>query len=179
MNSAHLRLACALAAWFIALPATAAMAPRHHGAHVHGVTNVDLAIDGSDIDLAVEGPEVNFVGFEHDPANDEERGQLNNAVVDLRVPEAWLVLPADAQCRRISTEVTDPGKHDADGHSDLGAHYRFTCARPDLLRGVDLGLLARFPHTVQIVVNTATASGQDRHLLEHGATHVDFAPEAP
>jgi hypothetical protein len=179
MAARHLRIACALAPWLIAFSASAATSPRHHGAHVHGITNVDLAIDGDSLDLALEGPEINFVGFEHAPANDDERKQLNNAIVDLRVPEAWLILPADAQCKRISTEVSDPDKHDADGHSDLGAHYRFTCAQPGRLRGVDLGLLARFPHTVQVVVNSATAAGQGRHVLEQGATHVDLAPDAP
>jgi hypothetical protein len=102
---------------------------RHHGAHVHGISHVAIGLEGDRLQLSVEGPEINFVGFEHTPGNETETRELNNAMVDLRVPTRWLVLPAAAGCRQTAIDVASP-LADGDGHRNMKASYEYSCASP-------------------------------------------------
>ncbi len=158
-------------AW--ATSAVDAATVRHHEAHVHGITHVAIGVEGDRVKLAVDGPAINFVGFEHPPTTPEETRDLNNAMVDLRVPTRWLVLPADAQCRQESVEVGSP-LADSDGHEDMHATYAYRCAKMAALDALDLRLIQVFPHTTHVVVDLALPGGQDRHDLDGATTRVPF-----
>lgn len=157
----------------LATSAAHAAAVRHHEAHVHGITHVTIGIEGDLVKLNVDGPAINFVGFEHPPTNPDETRELNNALVDLRVPTRWLVLPADAQCRQASVDVGNP-LADSDGHEDMHASYAYRCASMAALDALDLRLIQVFPHTTHVVIDLALPGGQDRRDLEGATTRVPF-----
>ncbi|HEV7778685.1 MAG TPA: DUF2796 domain-containing protein [Luteibacter sp.] len=157
----------------LATSAAHAAAVRHHEAHVHGITHVTIGIEGDLVKLNVDGPAINFVGFEHPPTNPDETRELNNALVDLRVPTRWLVLPANAQCRQESVDVGNP-LADSDGHEDMHASYAYRCASMAALDALDLRLIQVFPHTTHVVIDLALPGGQDRRDLEGAATRVPF-----
>jgi Protein of unknown function (DUF2796) len=58
------------------LPAGMALADeaerREHGAHEHGVAELNLALDGKELWIEFSSPAVNLVGFEHTPGNAEQ-----------------------------------------------------------------------------------------------------------
>jgi len=65
-----LRLAVGIAIG-LAAPICEAQATRSHGAHVHGMARLDLAWEGAQVQIRLETPLANLVGFEHRPETAE------------------------------------------------------------------------------------------------------------
>ena len=45
---------------------------RHHGAHVHGQADVDLAVDQGTLELALRAPGIGILDVERPPADSRE-----------------------------------------------------------------------------------------------------------
>ncbi|MDZ7828904.1 MAG: DUF2796 domain-containing protein [Halofilum sp. (in: g-proteobacteria)] len=86
---------------------------RDHGAHVHGVMEMDVAALGEELEIALRSPAMNIVGFEHAPRTDEQHARLDNAVAGLRDGAALFDF-ANAGCALREVEVHH--EHEADGH---------------------------------------------------------------
>jgi hypothetical protein len=143
---------------------------READAHEHGVGELSVAIDGNELEIALEGPADNFVGFEYAPRTAAERQAMAAAVAMLRAPAQLFVLPPAAGCRLQSTEVDAPygpgedhsgDEHqDADGHSEFSAVYAWRCSRPEALDTIRVQVFARFPGTERLAAQVATPAGQ-------------------
>ena len=57
---------------------SALSADRHHDAHEHGVSKLNLVIEGKRLEMELGSPGSDIVGFEHAPATDADR----KAIVD-------------------------------------------------------------------------------------------------
>ena len=173
------------AALFLLLAATAAQAHdvRQHDAHVHGQATVDLALDQGTLELALQAPGIGILDFERPPASTAEQAALARAMALLRSGN-WVTLPTAARCRLASSEAdaegfdAPAGEHAAGGHHHAGftATARFQCADPAALKALVVRLPALFPGLHEVVVNTATANGQDRSVLTTGNPRVVLAP---
>ncbi len=71
---------------------------RQHGAHVHGEASGTLALDGSQLQLELEIPGMNLVGFEHPPRSDQQAQRLAATLARLN-DGAWLQADQRADCR--------------------------------------------------------------------------------
>jgi hypothetical protein len=165
----------ALAAAVLAVAPLAAVEDhghRQHGAHAHGVASLNLAIDGPVVELELESPAMNLVGFEHAPTSDAERETLNQTL-DLLADAARLFrLPVGAGCTLEDAWVESPHgpesgtsqdhDHEPAGgvHSDIRATYRFQCADPGALTGVEILLFGLFPGTERLRVQYVAPAGQ-------------------
>jgi hypothetical protein len=147
------------------------------GAHEHGVGRLNAALDGQTLELELESPAMNLVGFEHEATSDADKAKVAAARGQLEKPLALFNLPAAAQCTLAQHELesplfgdeTDHEDHDedADGdehhheHSEIHAHYQFTCATPGALKHLDLATLFKtYPATQKIQVQLISPSGQ-------------------
>ena len=97
---------------------------------------------------------------------------------------SWVTLPTAAGCRLAS------GKADADGfdataaapppgqhrHAGFSATLQYHCAKPAELRAIVLRLPVLFPGLHEVIVNSATASGQNRSVLTPDNLRVVLAP---
>lgn len=101
-----------------ALPALAGE-HRHHGAHEHGVGRLDIAQEGVELAISLDGPAVNIVGFEHAPNSDEDHKTLDNALARLRDGAALFVFPSEAACRLVDADVETPLAE----HEEVEAHH--------------------------------------------------------
>lgn len=93
---------------------------RDHGAHVHGIAEMDVAVLGDEVEIALRSPAMNMVGFEHAPRTDEQRERLNGAVDSLRDGDALFAF-GDALCRLLEAEVhhaREPNGHGYDALAD-------------------------------------------------------------
>lgn len=173
-----------LALPFALLPLTAAHAADEHdhehdslGAHEHGVGRVNAALDGQTLELELESPAMNLVGFEHAATSDADKTKVAAARAQLEKPLALFNLPKAAGCVVAMQELESPlfgDKPDADDdhdedtkgehhhdHSEIHAHYHFTCATPGALQTLDLtNLFNTFPATQKIQVQLIGPSGQ-------------------
>ncbi|MCO7578277.1 MULTISPECIES: DUF2796 domain-containing protein [Pseudomonas chlororaphis group] len=178
-----------LALPFALLPLAVAQAAQAHdhehehgslGAHEHGVARLNAVLDGQALELELESPAMNLVGFEHAPSTDADKAKVTAARTQLEQPLALFSLPKAAACTVAKQELESPlfgDKPDADDHDDddkdaaghehhhehseIHAHYQFTCAKPDALKNLDLGQVFKtFPATQKIQVQLISPNGQ-------------------
>ncbi|VVO20157.1 DUF2796 domain-containing protein [Pseudomonas fluorescens] len=151
------------------------------GAHEHGVGRLNAALDGQTLELQLESPAMNLVGFEHVATSDADKAKVAATRAQLEKPLTLFNLPKAAGCVVASQELQSPlfgDKPDADDdhnedakdsdghkqhhdHSEIHAHYQFTCATPDALKNLDLAnIFNTFPATQEIQVQLISPSGQ-------------------
>ena len=98
---------------------------RHHGAHEHGVGILNIAQEGPGLQIELDSPAVNIVGFEHAPNSEEEHKALESALARLRDGTALFALPGNAGCRQVSAEANTPlaDHEDSETHHEEGKHH--------------------------------------------------------
>ncbi|CAI8936251.1 DUF2796 domain-containing protein [Pseudomonas sp. IT-P4] len=176
-----------LALPFAMLPLAVAHAADEHdhehgslAAHEHGVGRLNAALDGKTLELELESPAMNLVGFEHVATSDADKAKVAATRAQLEQPLALFNLPKAAGCVVENQELESPlfgdkpeadDDHDEDAkdedghehhdHSEIHARYQFTCATPDALKTLDLAnIFTRFPATRKIQVQLIGPSGQ-------------------
>lgn len=190
-----------LALPFALLPLTAAQAHDDHehgslGAHEHGVASLNVALDGQALELQIDSPAMNFVGFEHAAKSDADKAKVAAAKAELEKPIELFGLAAGA-CQVTKQELESPlfGDHDhhhedeahehehADAneheheheHSDIEASYQLSCKQVDALKQLDLSeLFKRFPATQKIQVQLIGPSGQQGVELTPAQPRLSF-----
>jgi hypothetical protein len=96
----------ALALTLMSLSALAQV--REQGAHEHGAARLDIAwVDGV-LELQLDGPAFNFLGFERAPGSLEEMAAVDAARAALADPTALYSLAAAAACVALAPNVTTP-----------------------------------------------------------------------
>ena len=182
MAAARRLMSLGLFGVIFAFPAYTAAATRHLGAHVHGVTTLNIALDGQLLSIEGEMPGVNIVGFEHPPHTEAERARLTDSEATLRNPAEWMKPNAEARCKITTVEVKDDGfradTHKGE-HADFDTRYLFTCDAPLNLRTIELSLIQRFPGTHEVRVNAALPSGQAEEVFTTPIAAISFSPNVP
>lgn len=181
-----------LALPFALLPLAMAHAADEHdhehgslGAHEHGVGALNVALDGQTLELDLDSPAMNLVGFEHSPSTDAEKAKIDSARTQLENPLALFNLPKTAECAVESQDVDSPlfeaapeeaaGTTTQHGHSDIEAHYEFTCAKPEALKALDLTQFFKtFPGTHKIKTQLIGGSGQQGSELTPKSPSLKF-----
>ncbi|UVL89901.1 DUF2796 domain-containing protein [Pseudomonas sichuanensis] len=176
-----------LALPFALLPLAVAHAHDEHdhdhgtlAAHEHGVAKLNVVLDGNTLELELDSPAMNLVGFEHAASTDADKAKVAAARQQLEQPLKLFGLAQAAGCKDEAQELESPLFGDAahaddDGdahehehehehghqHADVNAHYQFTCATPAKLAQLDLGpLFKAFPQTQKINVQLIGPNGQ-------------------
>jgi len=143
------------------------------GAHEHGVARLNAALEDDTLEIELESPAMNLVGFEHAATSAADKAKVASARKSLEQPLTLLQLPAAAQCKVSEVELESPlfgdkpdtkaekaEEHDHE-HSEIHAHYHFTCAQPAALKHLDLTQLFKtFPATQKIQVQLISPNGQ-------------------
>jgi hypothetical protein len=147
------------------------------GAHEHGVGRLNAALDGQTLELELQSPAMNLVGFEHAATTDADKAKVAAVRTQLEKPLALFDLPKAAGCVVKNQELESPlfgdkpevdDDHDEDAkdehhydHSEIHAHYQLTCATPAALKTLDLAnIFNAFPATQKIQVQLIGPSGQ-------------------
>eukprot|EP01034_Spumella_vulgaris_P009916 gene9916-12584_t len=171
-----------LALPFALLPLAAQAADEHnhdhdheHGsldAHEHGVGRLNAVLDGKALELELESPAMNLVGFEHLATTDADKAKLAAARKQLEQPLVLFSLPKPPELESplFGDKPDDDHDHATDGkgaaahdhdHSEIHAHYQFTCTTPAALKTLDLAnIFNTFPATQKIQVQLIGPSGQ-------------------
>ncbi|WP_339538026.1 DUF2796 domain-containing protein [Pseudomonas sp. RA_15y_Pfl2_54] len=164
------------------------------GAHEHGVGRLNAALDGQTLELELESPAMNLVGFEHVASTEADKTKVAAARAQLEKPLVLFSLPAAAGCKVVSQELESPlfgdkpqaDDHDDDeadkgghehhhDHSEIHAHYQFNCTAPGALKTLDLAnIFNTFPATQKIQVQLISASGQQGTEVTAKAASLKF-----
>lgn len=97
---------------------------RQHDSHVHGVGQLNLAVDGNDVYIELKNPSANIVGFEHMPASEEDRHAVHEAAEKLEDGESLFTFSNQASCSLTSATVSSSllTQDHEDGHHAAAAH---------------------------------------------------------
>lgn len=180
-----------LALPFALLPLTFANAadPVEHGslgAHEHGTARLNAVLDDQTLELELDSPAMNLVGFEHPATSDVDKAAVAKVRQQLEQPLSLFALPASAKCIVAKQTLNSPlfgdkpdaqdhdDDHDEDhhapqaqgaahhhDHSEIHAHYQFQCDNTQALNTLDLSrLFSTFPATHKVQVQLISPNGQ-------------------
>ncbi|MBC3478477.1 DUF2796 domain-containing protein [Pseudomonas sp. Rh2] len=144
------------------------------GAHEHGVAKLNAVLDGNTLELELDSPAMNLVGFEHTANTDADKAKVAAARQQLEQPLKLFGLAQAAGCKEEAQELESPlfgdaahaddegdAHEHAHQHADVNAHYQLSCANPDKLSQIDLSpLFKAFPQTQKISVQLIGPDGQ-------------------
>ena len=184
-----------LALPFALLPLAVAQAAHdahaHHdehaslSAHEHGAAQLNVALEGQRLELALESPAMNLLGFEHAAASTADKAAVTHAQQQLQTPLALFGIPSAASCTIASQELHSPlfsehaNQHtehqNGSEHSDVDANYVLTCSKPEALSAIVLSeLFQRFPATAKIQVQLIGPNGQQGAELTAAQPRLSF-----
>jgi len=155
-----------------------------HDAHEHGVAVMNVAKIANEIQIELETPAYNVIGFEHKPKNHEQEEVVHEAIETLEKPMALFAIAGRA-CEVEHVDVDSPfgdrhhnlppppvvDKHDhkehghdekeEETHSEFQIEYHFDCKASDELLSIDASqLFAKFPNFSEIRVQWLSNSQQ-------------------
>jgi hypothetical protein len=108
---------------FLALSAivatpTIAEETRQLDAHEHGVGQLDIAFDGTQIAMELHAPGADIVGFEYGAESAEDRAAVDAAVAMLARPLDLFVLSDVAGCSVVQASAGLESEENHDAHAD-------------------------------------------------------------
>jgi hypothetical protein len=152
----------ALAA-IIGLCSLAAAQVKSSGPHVHGHGTLSIAAEGQAVEMELEVPGADIVGFEHAPGTPAEKAAVAKAKATLADPARLFRLSRSAGCKLVKANVElEHGGRSGAAHTEFHARYAFTCAKPKQLKAISFPYFGEFAGAKQLVVNIVTAKGQSR-----------------
>jgi|1_EtaG_2_1085319.scaffolds.fasta_scaffold00001_350 hypothetical protein len=170
------------------LTAGSTFASDNPGAHQHGHAELQLAIDGNQIDLIFTSPAYNLLGFEHRARTEKQKALVTETTNWLG--ETPLVDTAEAGCEVMNAVVHHQAGGDDHGHehghahdhedkhedekssthSDFEVTQTLNCSGLDASEELSTPLTARFPEIEHLNVEWVWSGGQGSGLLERGET---------
>ena len=78
---------------------------RQHGSHVHGVAQMNLAVEGEKVFIELESPAMNVVGFESQPSASAQRIAVREAAEKLEDGGSLLAFSEKAGCTLVSATI--------------------------------------------------------------------------
>ena len=78
---------------------------EEHGAHEHGAATLSFAAGVEGLEIMLESPAANIVGFEHAASTDEDKKKLADAKAKLEAGSDLFSINSEAECTLKSAEV--------------------------------------------------------------------------
>jgi hypothetical protein len=180
------RLMSVIAAFVIALinfaPFSAYGEYKQLDAHEHGIAILNTVLEGKELVIEFISPAANIVGFEHEPATEQDGEAINNARTMLMDGVSLFRFPVEAECvlehAEVETDLEHNGheengeghshdsgehhhdNHDGDGHGDFRVEYHFHVGNPTALTSLEVLFMQLFPAIERMKVQVASQSAQ-------------------
>jgi hypothetical protein len=192
----------ALALTGLAMPTHAEEPRRQLGPHEHGVGHLAIAIEGKNIEMELETPANDILGFEHAPSTDLQKKTLSEAKTRLGKIAGLFVLTPEAGCKPQSADVdvlgaaagqgeahdhdhdhdkkADTGEaedhHHAHGtHSEFRVTYKLECASPAKLGTVAFDYFKAFKGARKLGVTVIGPKGQSSYVVTREKPVLDLS----
>lgn len=170
---------------------------REQRAHVHGVGQLNIAVEGDLLLIELISPAMDLLGFEHAPRTEAQRQAIETTRALLQAPQQLFAPTPAAGCVLTATEVDlgepigeqpaperhahaqDHGhEHELapahDDHADIDASYAFDCRQPQNLTELTIGFFDAFPDAQRLQVQLLTETRQHAFELTPNDRRLDF-----
>ena len=91
---------------------------RKAESHEHGVGQLDIAIDGSQVAMELHAPGADIVGFEYGAESDGDIASVDAALLILAQPLDLFVVPDAAKCIVVDARAELESEDEHDNHED-------------------------------------------------------------
>ena len=157
-----MRVVVYLSALFLSMSQAGAV--DNLGIHEHGLAQLDVGLEGKVLELALQTPAANLLGFEHKPRTESEYAFLRRVQAMLNNPQQLFLLPDSAQCvveqQSMDGILLDEHEHEHE-HADIQVSWRLSCKYAEHMHQLNLkGFFQSFPHTQRVQVQLIVPSGQ-------------------
>jgi hypothetical protein len=171
----------------VSSPSLAHAQQSNLGAHVHGVSELNIAIEGNKLEIQLRSPAMNIVGFEHKAGTEQQIIKVKQSEVKLNDHEALFSFSSGG-CKLnqaqidlsdlIKSHATEKNSHTSSkhahhkhaldhnqeheygNHSEIVAHYYYDCEDMNELSSLSFGFFDVFPTMQHINGIWITTSGQ-------------------
>ncbi len=184
-----------------ALPLTVHAGDEHHykqhAAHEHGTAQLNLVQEQQTLMLELTLSNMDVLGFEHAPSNQEQAQAIEKAGSVLADVEHLLTFNPAAVCTVTSAQAQrkalehheddhedghedehehehDEGMHKESTHSEFQAQYAFNCQQPEQLKTITVQFFDVFPSLEKIQVQMVTDKGQGADQLTAQHSHIEL-----
>jgi len=157
-----------------------AAATRQHGAHVHGVAEINIVIEGAKAVVEIRAPAEGIIGFEHEAKSESDKKKRDAALERLqKYKEQMVVFDAKFSCtfspmktmiveEKTAAAKDEPGKvsrgqkeqKKIGEHREVHGTFTAACAQPLTGSRVRFGVTKAFPRIQEIKVQVLSDSGQ-------------------
>ena len=134
---------------------------RQLDSHQHGVSTLKIALEGQSMQMELESPANDIVGFEHAPENNKQKADIENALSLLQKATGVFIPSSEAECitNENSAEFEIEEGH-SETHSGFHVIWKLTCSNPKQLKNLETTFFELFPKAHEIEVEIISASGQ-------------------
>jgi hypothetical protein len=131
-------------------------------AHHHGAASLQITIEGRTLQIVLESPADNILGFEHAPKNEAQKKSAAHAQQQLQETTRLFTPPPAAECQAqpAQVEIKLPASGSDERHSEIEAAWRWECAKPAALDHIDVGLFKAFRRLRELRAQIINAQGQ-------------------
>lgn len=140
-------------------------------AHLHGAAELTLALEGNVLEISLESPAANIVGFEHKATSEKHMKAVEEARVKLESSGLFLFFGSDCSLKQAKVDMSsviehvrqhshDHGDKDRNNHSEINANYSYECSKGEKLKALSVDLISLFPAIETLEVMWLTDSQQ-------------------
>jgi Protein of unknown function (DUF2796) len=162
----------------------AAAEKRRHEAHVHGVGEINIAVEGTKATVEFRAPAESVMGFEHEAKSESDKKKRDAALEQLRAKRDQMVLfDATLGCKSsdVKTVIVEPkedntkaqtGKNAQKDQKKSGEHrevhgtFSVACDKPLAGSRVRFGVSKIFRDIQEIKVQVLGDSGQSGAMIK-------------
>ena len=142
------------------------------GAHQHGHGSVNIAIEGNRLNIELEAPGDDIVGFERVAKTKKDKAAIAAADKKLRDTAKVFEVPAAAECKAVKSDVE---LHGGKGeHNEFHASYEYECGKISALDRIDFKYFTAFPRAKELEVAVINAQGQMKFEATRKKTLIKF-----
>ncbi len=128
---------------------------EEHGSHEHGAAHMTIAVGGKGLEIQLETPAANILGFEHEASSVEDKKALKAQQAKLKKPGALFSVNEEANCVPASTKIESllfeehddhaDEKHSEETHNDIDVNWTFICKDSKAIKNLSVNLFSMFP----------------------------------
>ena len=130
---------------------------RQLDSHEHGVSRLKIALEGQTLEMELESPANDIVGFEHAPENKIQKSAVEKALSLLKSKSGIFKTPSAATCN--IKDVSGEFEVEKD-HAGFHITWKIKCLHPNKIINLETTFFQKFPKAKEIEVEIISASGQ-------------------
>ena len=125
--------------------------------HEHGVSTLKIALEDQTLEMELEAPANDIVGFEHAPENKSQKAAIAKALSFLKSKPGVFKPSSAANCRIEDVS----GEFEVEkNHAGFHIIWKIKCLNPKRIKNLETTFFQKFPKAEEIEVEIISNSGQ-------------------